>query len=296
MALLPFDNRDGKIFMDGQIIEWNDAQTHILTHGLHYSTCVFEGERAYNGKIFKSREHSERLIRSAEMVFIPMSVTPEEICAAKYKVLEANGFENAYVRAFAWFGGEQMGIDTSKCVTHFAVAAWTDWESYFDPAVKAKGITLATVPTRRPPPECIRVHSKSAGNYQISTCAKREAQSLGAYDALMLDWEGYVTESSGANIFFTENGRLRTPKADRFLSGITRQTVIDLAKENGIEVDEEHRITPNELFRADEIFLTGSAAEITPVGMIKDRDEEHVFTPGEITENIIEGYGALVRS
>lgn len=296
MALLPFNNREGKIFMDGDIIEWNDAQTHILTHGLHYSSCVFEGERAYNGNIFKSHAHSERLLNSAKLIYMEPSIAAADICAAKRAVLDANGFENAYLRAFLWYGGEQMGIDTTKCVTHFAVAAWTDWESYFDPAERAKGIVLATVPTRRPPPECVRVHSKSAGNYQISICAKKEAQMQGAYDALMLDWEGFVTESSGANIFFIKDGVLITPNADRFLNGITRQTVIGLAKDQGITIDDTRRILPEELFAADEIFLTGSAAEITPVRAIQDGDKVHSFEIGDVTKGMIDAYGALVRS
>lgn len=293
--MLPFDDRDGLIFLDGEIVPWREAQSHVLTHALHYSTSVFEGERCYNGKIFKSRQHSERLIKSAEMIFMDLPYSVDEIEDAKRQALEANGFTDAYVRAFAWFGGEMMGIDTSKCVTHFAVACWDDWQSYFDPKERKKGISLATVPTRRPPPNTMRVHAKSAGNYQISTCAKREAQKLGAYDALMLDWEGFISESSGANIFMVKDGSLITPNADRFLNGLTRQTVIEIARREGITVDDQRRITPEELFTADEILLTGSAAEISGVRSINHKGDMHNFTVGNTTLLIAEAYSDLVR-
>lgn len=295
MALLPFDDRDGFIFLDGKIIPWREAQTHVLTHALHYSSSVFEGERCYNGNIFKSEQHSERLINSANLVRIPMEMSVADIENAKREALEANGFKDAYVRAFAYLGGEQMGIDTSKCVTHFAVACWTDWISYFDPEERKKGLTLATVPTRRPPPMCMKVHSKSAGNYQMSIIAKREAQELGAYDALMLDWEGFVAESSGANIFMIKDGEIITPNPDRFLNGITRQTVIEMVKTMGYSVDESRRITPEELFTADQVFLTGSAAEVSLVSRIIHEGEEHNFAVGGDAQRIAESYTDLVN-
>jgi len=296
MTHLPFDDRDGFIYLDGKIIPWREAQTHVLTHGLHYSSSVFEGERAYGGNIFLSEKHSARLIKSAEMVHMPMPVDLDAIENAKREVLEANGFKDAYVRAFAYLGGEQMGIDTTKCVTHFAVAAWTDWQSYFDPAERKKGLTLATVPTRRPPPECMRVHSKSAGNYQMSMIAKREAHALGAYDALMLDWEGYVAESSGANIFMVKDGVILTPNADRFLNGLTRQTIIQIARDNGYTVDDTQRILPEELIRADEIFLTGTAAEISLVSKIIHDGEEYSFGVGPVGLELASAYTDLVNS
>lgn len=297
MAGLPFNDRNGKIFYDDKLVDWNEAQTHLLSHGLHYSTSVFEGERAYNGNIFKSRQHTQRLLHSAQQIFMPLELSEDFIENAKHETLNTMGLKNAYIRAFAWFGGEQMGIDTSQCKTHFAVAVWDDWESYFDPAERMKGISLATVPTRRPPPNTMRVHAKSAGNYQISVCAKREAQKLGAYDALMLDWENNVAESSGANLFFMKDGRLVTPSADRFLNGITRQTVIALAKAEGLEIDDTRRIRPEELMQADEIFLTGTAAEISGVRSIKHEDgETYNFEIGPVTRRMMDAYGDLVRS
>lgn len=293
--MLPFDDRDGWIWLDGQIVPWREATTHVLCHGLHYSTSVFEGERAYNGNIFKSRLHSERLLKSADMVHIGMEYNVDALEKAKYDVLEKQNMKDAYVRAFAWFGGEQMGIDTSKCVTHTAVACWDDWESYFDPQFKKNGLTLSLVSIRRPPPNTMRVHSKTAGNYQLSTCAKREAQLAGADDALMLDWEGNVAESSGANIFMIKNGKLITPNADRFLNGITRQTVMDLARAQGLDIDDTRRITPDELYDADEAFLTGTAAEISSIGKIIENGNTHHFKIGAISTDLINAYSDLVR-
>lgn len=294
--MLPFDDRDGHIWVDGEIVPWRDATTHVLSHGLHYATSVFEGERAYNGNIFKSRDHSERLKKSGEMVYIDIPYTVDQIEQAKYDILAKQDMKNAYVRAFAWFGGEQMGIDTSKCVPHVGVACWDDWESYFDPQFKKNGLTLSLVSTRRPPPTTMRVHSKSAGNYQLSTCAKREAQLAGADDALMLDWEGHIAESSGANIFLIKDGKISTPKADRFLNGITRQTIIDLAHKAGLEVDDTRRILPEELYDADEAFLTGTAAEISSIGKIIENGNTHMFEIGTISTDLVNAYSDLVRS
>lgn len=297
MADMPaFDDRDGLIHVDGKLIDWREAQTHLLTHALHYSSSVFEGERAYGGKIFRSRDHSERLLRSAEAIFLPMAVDVDDIERAKREVLEANGFQDAYVRAFAFRGSRRMGVDAAQGgPAHFAVAAWTDWASYFDPEKTAQGLGLVTVPTRRPPPECMRVQAKAAGNYQVSICAKAEAQAMGGFDALMLDWEGYVSESSGANVFFVKDGVLVTPKADRFLNGLTRQTVIELARKRGWSVDDERRILPDELLAADEVFLTGSAVEVVPIARITHGSDTSTFeTRGKGLE-MAEAYAELVR-
>jgi branched-chain amino acid aminotransferase len=294
--MLPFDDRNGWIWLDGEIIPWREATTHVLCHGLHYSTSVFEGERAYNGKIFKSRQHSERLLASGEKIYVDVPYTVEQLEQAKYDVLSKQNMQNAYVRAFAWFGGEQMGIDTSKCITHVAIACWDDWESYFDPQFKKDGLTLHLVSVRRPPPTTMRVHAKASGNYQLSTCAKREAQLNGADDALMLDWEGNVAESSGANIFFIKDGVLNTPKADRFLNGITRQTVIDIARGQGLTVDDTRRISLEELLDADEAFLTGSAAEVSSIGRINANGETYQFKIGQISKDLTDAYSDLVRS
>ena len=298
MTSLPsFDERDGFIHVDGELVPWREAKTHLLTHALHYSSSVFEGERAYGGRIFRSREHSQRLLRSAEAIFLPMRVGLEEIERAKYEVLEANGFSDAYVRAFAFRGSRKMGVDAREGgPAHFAVAAWTDWASYFDPDKRAAGIDLVTVPTRRPPPQCMRVQAKAAGNYQISICAKAEAQAMGAFDALMLDWEGHVAESSGANIFFIKDGMLVTPRADRFLNGLTRQTVIEMCRESGWRVEDERRVSPEELLGADEVFLTGSAVEVTPVRQITHEGQSYEFeTKGHGLE-IAAAYAERVRA
>ena len=289
MALIPFDDRDGYIWMDGEMLPWREAKMHYLTHALHYGTQVFEGERAYNGKIFKSREHSDRLLNSAKIIRMPMEYTAEEIDEIKIEVLKANGLENAYIRAAAWRGAEQMGIDVDGTKTHMAVAAW-DWGSYFDPEVRKVGISLKSTDWRKPNPNCAPTASKTASLYNLSCIVKNEVKEAGYTDALMLDHEGYVAESTGANIFLIKDGVIHTPIADRFLNGITRQTVIDLAKDMGITV-EERRIKPEELEGFEEIFLTGSAAEITPVGSIDDMK----FTPGEITAKLHDAYTALTH-
>ncbi|MGH1398844.1 MAG: branched-chain amino acid aminotransferase [Alphaproteobacteria bacterium] len=289
MALIPFDDRDGYIWMDGQMLPWREAKLHYLTHALHYGTQVFEGERAYNGKIFKCREHSERLLNSAKIIRMPMTYTAQEIDDIKYEVLKANGLDNAYIRAAAWRGAEQMGIDVDGTETHMAIAAW-DWGSYFDPEIRKTGISLKSTQWRKPNPNCAPTASKTASLYNLSCIVKNEVKEAGYTDALMLDHEGYVAESTGANIFLIRDGEIHTPIADRFLNGITRQTVIALAKDAGITVH-ERRIPPEELSTFTEIFLTGSAAEITPVGKI----DNMTFTPGEITAKLIEAYTALTH-
>lgn len=290
MGLLPFDDRDGFIWMDGKMLPWREAKVHFLAHALHYATQVFEGERAYNGKIFKSVEHSERLIRSAEIINMEVPYSIDELEAAKHEILKLNNLENAYIRAAAWRGSQQMGIDAWGSKVHVAIAAW-EWASYFDPALREKGISLKTSHWKKPAPDTAPTASKCACLYNVSTLAKHEAKEAGYHDALMLDHEGYVAESTGANLFAVQNNTLATPIADRFLNGITRQTVLSLAKDMGIEV-QERRIKPEDLSDFQEIFLTGTAAEITPVGKI----DNIAYTPGEITHKLIAAYEHLTRN
>jgi branched-chain amino acid aminotransferase len=289
MTLIPFDDRDGYIWMDGEMLPWREAKVHFLTHALHYGTQVFEGERAYNGKIFKSREHSERLIRSANIIYMDMQYSAEQICDIKYEVLKANNLENAYIRAAAWRGAEQMGIDVEGTQTHIAVAAW-DWGSYFDPAVRETGISLKSTKWHKPSPNCAPTTAKTASLYNLSCMIKLEVKKDGYTDAFMLDHEGFIAESTGANIFLMRDGVIHTPIADRFLNGITRQTIIALAKDMGLTV-EERRIKPEELDSFDEIFLTGSAAEVTAVGKIDDK----TFTVGPTTRKLRDAYEDLVN-
>ena len=290
MAIQPYHDRDGFIYMDGQLVPWRDAKVHYLTHALHYGTCVFEGERAYNGKIFKSKDHTQRLFRSAEIIRMDMSAfDADTINAAKEEVLKANNLTNAYIRVAAWRGSEQMGIDISKTVTHLAIAAW-DWGKYFDPSVAEKGISLMTSPWVRPAPNMAPIHSKAASNYNMGCIAKSEATDKGFTDVLINDFEGNLAECSGANLFLVIDGAIHTPTADRFLNGITRQTVMQLAQDMGINVI-ERRIKPEELDHAQEVFVTGSAAEVTPIGRI---DERH-YDVGPITKKLIDAYSALVH-
>ena len=289
MALIPYDDRDGYIWMDGEMLPWREAKTHFLTHALHYGTQVFEGERAYNGRIFESRKHSERLIKSAGIIYMDMHYSAEQICKIKEDVLKANNLENAYIRAAAWRGAEQMGIDVEGTLTHLAVAAW-DWGSYFDPQVRDKGIALKTSDWRKPAPNTAPTDAKTASLYNLSCMVKVEVKKSGFTDALMLDHEGYVAESTGANIFLMRDGVIHTPIADRFLNGITRQTVMQLARDRDYTI-EERRITPDELESFDEIFLTGSAAEVTAVGKIDD----FIYEVGPITRTLREAYENLVN-
>ena len=285
-----YDDRDGKIWLDGQLVEWRDANVHILTHALHYASSVFEGERCYNGKIFKSVEHSERLIKSGELLDMQIPYTVEEIEAAKKATLEANGLTDAYVRVIAWRGaGEDMGVASSKNPVRMAVAAWT-WGAYYGDA-KMQGAKLDIAKWKRPSPETIPTAAKAAGLYMICTMSKHAAEAKGCSDALFMDYRGYVAEATGANIFFVKDGEVHTPIPDAILNGITRQTVIGMLEAKGIKVN-ERRIMPEELADFEECWLTGTAAEVTPVGQIGD----YTFTVGDITRNIAEEYEALVRS
>ncbi len=286
---VPFDQMPGVIWFDGKLIQSPDAKIHVLTHGLHYASAVFEGERAYSGAIFKSREHSERLKHSATILDFEIPYSAAEIDAAKHLVVEKDGIPNAYVRPIAWRGSEQLGVSAQNNAIHLAIAAW-EWPSYFDPAQRMKGIRLDLAEYRRPDPRTSPCLAKAAGLYMICTISKHRAERRGYADAMMLDWEGRVAECTGANIFFIKDGRIHTPIADCFLAGITRSTAINIAKRRGIEVI-ERRIMPEELDGFSECFITGTAAEVTAVSEIADWR----FTPGAITQQLMEDYTAEVQ-
>jgi branched-chain amino acid aminotransferase len=288
MSLVPFHDRDGFIWMDGKLIPWRDAQVHVLTHGLHYGSAVFEGERAYGGVIFKGTEHSARLKQSAALLDFEIPYSVAEIDAAKEATLKANGQTDAYVRPVAWRGSEMMGVSAQQNMIHLAIATW-EWPSYFDPATKMKGIRLDMAEFRRPDPATAPSTSKAAGLYMICTISKHKAEKKGYADALMLDWQGRVAECTGANVFFIKDGQIHTPTADCFLDGITRRTVIDLAKRRGFDVI-ERRIMPEELSTFNECFITGTAAEVTPVSEIGP----YRYTPGNMSKTIMEDYTAEV--
>src|SRR4051795_5284255 len=289
MASVPFDQLDGFIWMNGQFVKWADAKIHVLTHGLHYASAVFEGERAYGGEIYKSTEHSERLRRSAQVLDFEIPYTVAEIDEAKRLVLKKNGQADAYVRPIAWRGSEMMGVSAQDNAIHLAIATW-EWPSYFDPGEKMKGIRLDMAEYRRPDPATAPALAKAAGLYMICTISKHKAERKGYADALMLDWQGRVAECTGANVFFIRDGSVHTPIADCFLAGITRSTVIDLAKRRGFEV-QERRIQPDELEHFNECFITGTAAEVTPVSEIGPWR----FKPGNMTKVLMEDYSAEVR-
>ena len=289
MTLIPFDNRDGKIWFDGQLIPWRDANLHVLSHGLHYASVVFEGERVYDGKIFKVREHNERLLNSARILDFEIPYTAEEIDKACYATVEANGLTNAYVRPVAWRGAEMMGVSAQETKIHLAIATW-EWPSYFDPATKEKGIRLTIAKWRRPAPDTAPCDSKAAGLYMICTLAKHQAEREGYADALMFDYRGQVAEATGANIFFVKDGVLHTPTPDCFLDGITRQAAMSLARKRGIEIV-ERAIMPDELEGFEQCFITGTAAEVTPVGEIGPYN----FDVGQITRTLMDDFTNLVR-
>ena len=285
-----YEDRDGKIWLDGQLVEWRDAQVHILTHAMHYASSVFEGERCYEGKIFKSREHSERLIKSGQLIDFEIPHTVDEIEAAKQAALDANGLKDAYVGAVAWRGaGTDMGVASRGNPIRMAVAHWAWRSSYGD--AKMKGAKLDIAKWRRPDPATAPSQAKAAGLYMIATMSKHAAEDKGCSDAMMFDYRGYVAEATGANIFFVKDGEVHTPTPDAFLNGITRQTVIDMLKEKGIKVNERH-IMPEELESFEQCWLTGTAAEVTPVGQIGDYN----FEVGALTRGISESYEKLVRS
>jgi branched-chain amino acid aminotransferase len=284
MSPIPFDQREGFIWVDGAMVPWTEAKLHVLSHGLHYGSSVFEGERAYGGEIFKSTKHSERLRRSAEYLDFEVPYSVAEIDAAKRLVLERSGLKDAYLRPVAWRGSEMMGVAAQGNTIHLAIAAW-DWPSYFDAATKMKGIRLDVAEYRRPDPATAPSASKAAGLYMICTISKHRAERKGYADALMLDWQGRVAECTGANVFFIKDGVIHTPIADCFLDGLTRQTVIELAKRRGFTVD-ERRIEPGEMEGFSECFITGSAAEVTPVSEIGP----YRFQPAAMTETLMNDY------
>ena len=284
-----YDDRDGLIWMDGALVPWRDAKVHVLTHALHYASAVFEGERAYGGVIFKGHEHSKRLLASAAALDIPSRWTAEEIDEAKDLALKANGLTDGYVRALMWRGsGEDMGVAAALNPVHMSIAVW-EWGAYYGDA-KTQGAKLDISRWKRPSPETIPCHAKASGLYMICTQAKHQAQARGCSDALMMDYRGYVAEATGANIFFTRDGKVHTPTPDCFLDGITRRTVIDLTRARDIEVI-ERVIMPDELGDVDEAFLTGTAAEVTPIAEIGP----HHYQVGSITRTLMDDYVAEVR-
>jgi branched-chain amino acid aminotransferase len=289
MAGEPFDKRPGKIWFDGQLVPWESANLHVLSHGLHYASAVFEGERAYGGEIFKCTEHSERLKKSAEYLDFEIPYSVAQIDEAKRQVVKTNGQLDAYVRPIAWRGSEMMGVSAQASKIHLAIASW-EWPSYFDPAQRLKGIRMDVAEFRRPDPATIPCKAKAAGLYMICTISKHKAERKGYADAMMYDWRGFVAECTGANIFFVENGKIHTPAADCFLDGITRRTAIDLAKKRGIEVIERH-IKPEEISNFSECFITGTAAEVTPVSEIG----QWAFTPAKISQMLMNDYTAAVQ-
>jgi len=285
-----YDDRDGVIWLDGEMVPWREANVHLLTHAMHYASSVFEGERCYNGKIFKSVEHSERLLKSGDYIDMPIPWTVEQIEAAKYAALEANGLKDAYVRVLAWRGaGTDMGVAAAANKVRMAVAVW-EWGNYYGDA-KYDGAKLDISKWRRPDPATIPCFAKASGLYMICTMSKHAAEAKGCSDAMMYDYRGYVAEATGANIFFVKDGAVHTPLPDAFLNGITRQTIIGLLKARGIEVVERH-IQAHELTSFEQCWLTGTAAEVTPVGQIGD----YTFEVGELARSISEEYEALVRA
>jgi branched-chain amino acid aminotransferase len=286
---VPFDQMEGLIWFDGKLVPGPEAKIHVLTHGLHYASAVFEGERAYGGTIFRGTEHSQRLKNSANVLDFEIPFSVAEIDAAKALVLEKNGMKDAYVRPIAWRGSEQLGVSAQNNKIHLAIATW-EWPSYFDPAQRLRGIRLDLADYRRPDPRTAPCLAKAAGLYMICTISKHRAEKKGYADALMLDWQGRVAECTGANVFFVKDGKIHTPIADCFLDGITRRTAIDLAGRRGIEVI-ERRIMPDELSTFSECFITGTAAEVTAVSEIVNWS----FNPGGITKQLMDDYTAEVQ-
>ncbi len=290
MAAAPYDDRDGWIWMDGELRPWRECSVHILTHALHYAGAVFEGQRAYSGKIFKLKEHTDRLFASAAILGMAVPYSKEQINDACQTVLEKNGFVDAYFRPIIWRGSEMMGVAAQKNTIHAAVAVW-EWPSYFSPEARMKGLRLEISKWRRPAPDTAPVTAKVSGLYMICTLSKHAAEANGYDDALMFDYRGRVAEATGANIFFVKGDEIHTPTPDCFLDGITRRTVIDLAKKRGFNII-ERAIMPEEMEGFEQAFLTGSAAEVTPLSEIGP----YRFEVGEITKNLMLDYDALVRA
>ena len=288
-SLVPYDDRDGVIWLDGQMVDWRAAKIHVLSHALHYASAVFEGERAYAGRIFKLRAHTERLFFSAEQLGFEIPYSRDQIDDACNAVIKANKIIDGYVRPIAWRGPEQMGVAAQQTKIHVAIAAW-EWPRYFGDEARTKGIKLTISDWRRPAPDTAPVKAKAAGLYMICTLSKHKAEANVYHDALMLDYRGQLAEATGANVFIAKGGALHTPTPDCFLDGITRRTVMDLARKRGVIVT-ERAIMPAELASADEVFLTGTAAEVTPVGEI----DQYNYQVGPITRQLMTDYDALVR-
>ncbi|MGC6512509.1 MAG: branched-chain amino acid aminotransferase [Parvibaculales bacterium] len=287
---ISFDQRDGHIWMNGDMVPWQDCNIHVLTHGLHYASCVFEGQRAYQGKIFKLEEHTDRLIFSANELGFELPYTAQQINDACYETLKINQLDDAYMRPVAWRGSEMMGVSAQNNTINVAIATW-EWPSYFAPEERLQGIRLDIAKYKRPSPETIPCFAKAAGLYMICTLSKHEAEGKGYADAMMLDYRGQVAEATGANLFFIKDGVIHTPTPDCFLDGITRRTVMQLARDKGYEVV-ERAIMPEELDGFSECFITGTAAEVTPVSEIGP----HRFTPGDMSKDLMLAYDELVRS
>ena len=288
-----FDKREGWIWMNGSFVPWQNATSHIITQGLHYASAVFEGERAYNGKIFKSEEHTKRLFKSANIIGITIPYSEEEISAAKNDLVAKMNYADCYVRPVVWRGSQQMGLSTSNADINVAIAAWDDWASYFKLEDRLSGLKLITSPWKRPAPDTAPYEAKASGPYIICTMSKEFAEKKGYHDALMLDYRGYVAEGTGANIFFIKGNNIHTPIPDCFLNGITRQTVIKMVKEKGFNLTERY-ILPDEINGYDEAFLTGTAAEITPIKSIDDK----TYNTGDktVTYNLMNDFTNLVKS
>ena len=288
--MMNFDDQDGKIWFDGALRPWRDSQIHVLSHGLHYASCVFEGERVYSGEVFKMREHTQRLIDSAAALGYEIPYSLEQIEQATLETVAEQGYADAYVRPVAWRGSEMMGVSAQQSKIHLSIAVW-EWPSYFSPEARLRGIRLQLSKWKRPSPESAPVHSKAAGLYMICTLSKHAAEIDGYEDALMLDWRGQIAETTGANIFLVQDGVMHTPIPDCFLDGITRRTVMGLARARGIEIV-ERVVMPDDLDRTDEIFVTGTAVEVTPVSEIDGRKYE----VGPIARALMEDYDNLVRT
>ena len=288
MTTPTFDDRDGFIWFNGALKPWRESTTHVLSHALHYASAVFEGERAYNGKVFKLAEHGERLINSGKILDMTIPYSSTELDDAVMETLKANNIVDGYVRRIAWRGSEMMGVAAQTTKINVAIATW-QWPSYFKPEERLKGIRLDLSKWARPAPNTAPIHAKAAGLYMICTLSKHEAERKGYADAMLLDYRGHVAEATGANVFFVKEGKLHTPTPDCFLNGITRRTVVALAKARGIEVI-ERTILPEEMAEFEECFLTGTAAEVTPVSEIGP----YKFTPGQISKALMEDYMALV--
>ncbi len=289
MAGIPFDQFEGTIWLNGELVPWSEAKLHVLTHGLHYASSVFEGERVYGGEIFKLNEHTERLFKSAEILGFEIPYTVEEINDACREAVSAQGIVDGYVRPVAWRGSEMMGVSAQTNKINVAIAVW-EWPSYFDPEERLKGIRLDMAEWRRPDPATAPCQSKAAGLYMICTLSKHAAEAKGYADALMLDYRGQIAEATGANVFFVKDGELHTPTPDCFLDGITRRTVIGLAQERQIKVV-ERPIMPEEMAEFEQCFITGTAAEVTPVSEIGP----YKFEVGEITQTLMEDYMQAVQ-